>query len=94
MYIGDAVMASAPGPTQCLEARLLDLLGKVEHLQAEVARMRQEALEQELRSSRRFRLLNLRVRVIEAKLPDICKRFKERWLQFCALMGLPRSMPR
>lgn len=87
-------MAFEPGQMQCLEAQLLDLLGKVEHLQAEIARMNQEAALQETRSSSRFRLLNLRVRVLEAKLPDVCKRFRERWLHFCALMGLPGSMPR
>ena len=85
-------MASELGPLQCLEARLLDLMGKVEHLQAEVASMSQEAAARECRSSRRFNLLNLRVRVLEAKLPDICKRFKERLLRVCALMGCSGSI--
>ena len=81
-------MASELGRLQCLEARLLDLMGKVEYLQAEVASMSQEAAARERRSSRRFTLLNLRVRVLEAKLPDVCKRFKERLLHVCLLMGI------
>lgn len=97
--IGDAAMTNESGVppggyAQCLEARVLELLGRVDHLQAEMARIAQENNVREGRISSRLHLLNLRVRVLEAKLPDLCRRFKARWLHFCALMGLPSSLCR
>lgn len=76
------------GNTQWLEATVLELLGKVGQLQAEIAEIAQENALHQDRVSSRLRLLNLRVRVLEAKLPDLCKRFKAKLLHCFELMGL------